>query len=278
MLKGFAASDGRLAVFDSAHRQRKLRSPGAGIFTTNFDSWDSQGAEERWNLFEVKFPATLARVEDRTASSDAATIGVLKDMLALHWLRSRAMVEARNQAVERSFERYRKLAPDARPDHLAAALQQETGLIATSRSALEWTVDRIIKDVRTNELAKWHSQQNSEYFQTARSRFEQLELHLHYTSARDLAIGDSPVITIIEGRFGAGPHQNVGIMKADHVAMPISPGALVTLGARPPNAHLSDAEVDLYNDLQWSTFDTWIAARPGGTADHRLKLEASQTS
>ncbi len=89
LLKGFAGRDGRLAVFDRAYGERRLRSPGAGIFTTDFDSWDSRGAEDRWNLFETRFPSALAQVESRADLSDSATVSTLKDMLALHWLRSR---------------------------------------------------------------------------------------------------------------------------------------------------------------------------------------------
>lgn len=274
LLKGFAANDGRLAVFDREYRQRRLRSPGAGIFTTNFDSWGSRGSEDRWNLFEVNFPAALAGVKDRTALSDPATVDTLRDMLALHWLRSRGMVRARGQAVNRTFGRYRLDAPDTRRDFLAEALRQRTGLIATSRSSLEWMADKLIGDVQANDLAKWHSRQNVEYFQAARTRFEQLDLHVHYAATRDLAIGDSPVITTIKGQPGAGPHQDIGVQRADHVAMPITPNVLITLGDNPPNRDLSDDEVDSYNDCQWSTFAVWIAARPGGAADERLKLEA----
>ncbi len=195
-------------------------------------------------------------------------------MLALHWLRSRGMVRARGQAVNRTFGRYRLDAPDTRRDFLAEALRQRTGLIATSRSSLEWMADKLIGDVQANDLAKWHSRQNVEYFQAARTRFEQLDLHVHYAATRDLAIGDSPVITTIKGQPGAGPHQDIGVQRADHVAMPITPNVLITLGDNPPNRDLSDDEVDSYNDCQWSTFAVWIAARPGGAADERLKLEA----
>ncbi|QWZ07816.1 DUF4238 domain-containing protein [Nocardioides panacis] len=276
LLKGFAADDGRLAVFDREFRQRRLRTPGAGIFTTNFDSWDSRGSEDRWNLFEVNFPAALARVKNRAALMDPPTVDTLRDMLALHWLRSRGMVRARGQAVSRTFGSYRRDAPDTRPELLAEALRQRTGLVATSRSSLEWMADQMINDVQANDLAKWHSQQNLEYFQAARTRFQQLDLHVHYSDTRDLAIGDCPVVTTIKGRSGAGPHQDIGVQKADHVAMPITPDILITLGAEPPSKNLSDNEADYYDNLQWSTFEVWIAARPGGTADQRLKHEAQQ--
>lgn len=275
VLKGFADSAGRLAVLDRAYGQRRLYSPGAGIFKTYFDTWDSRGAEERWNLFEVKFPAVLSHVKDRATTLDVETTSVLKDMLALHWLRSRGMVEARNQAVERTFRRYRRTALDMRPDELAAAFRQRTGLIATSRSELELIMNRIIDEFRENELGKFHSEQNSEYFKVARTRFEKLDLHLHHTATRDLTIGDSPVVITIDGRAGGGPHQSVGIMKASHIAMPIAPNVLVTLGTESPQTQLTDSEVNSYNDLQWSTFDTWIAAQPGGTADQRLKHAAN---
>ena len=67
-------------------------------------------------------------------------------------------------------------------------------------------------------------------------------------------------------------------MKADHIAMPFTPNVLVTLGSTPPNTRLTNGEVDYYNDVQWSTFDTWIVARPGGAADQRLKGAAGQSS
>lgn len=278
ILKGFTDETGRVAVFDRAYGQRRLQNPGAGIFTTYFDSWDSRGAEERWNLFEVNFPAALSHVQDRTATLDVKTVGVLKDMVALHWLRSRGMVDARNQAVERTFERYRQNALDMRPDQLAAAYKEQTGLFAASRSELELAMDRIIEDVRKNELGKWHSEQNSQYFEAARTRLEGLGLRLHYATTRDLAIGDSPVVITIDGRLGAGPHQDVGILKADHVAMPIAPNVLVTLGAKSPGPDLTDSEVDFYNDIQWSTFDTWIGACPGGTADERIQVAAGKSN
>ena len=186
------------------------------------------------------------------------------------------MMEARDQAAGRFFANYRRRAPDARSNELAKALRQRSGIIAASRSALEWTTDRLIEDARTNDVARWHSQWNTRYFATARARFERLEIQVHRTSAKDLVIGDSPVITTIEGRAGAGPHQGVGVQKADHVAMPVTPNVLVTLGVTHSATNLTDDDVDRYNELQWSTYVTWIAARPESTADERLKLEAKR--
>lgn len=185
LLKGFADSDGRLAVFDREFGQRRRFSPGAGIFKTFFDSWDSHGAEGRWGLFENNFPVALTQVTARTALGEPATVDTLRDMLALHWVRSRGMVKARDQAADRSFGRYQAEAPDARRRHLAEALRQRTGLVASSRSELEWVVDQMIGDVRGNDLAMWHSDRNEPYFQAARTRFEQLDIHLHYATTRD---------------------------------------------------------------------------------------------
>lgn len=186
------------------------------------------------------------------------------------------MMEARDQAAERFFARYRRHAPDARSSELAEVLRQQSGIVAASRSALEWTTDRLIENAQINDLARWHSEWNSKYFAAARTRFEGLEIRIHHTAAKDLVLGDSPVVTTIEGRAGAGPHQGVGIQKTDHVAMPITPNVLITLGVTHPAIDLTDDDVDRYNKLQWSTYVTWIAARPDGTADERLKVEAKR--
>lgn len=58
--------------------------------------------------------------------------------------------------------------------------------------------------------------------------------------------------------------------------MPITPNVLVTLGAAPPSTNLTDDEVDYYNGLQWSTYEVWIAAQPGGTADQSLRFAAQK--
>lgn len=275
VLKEFTDQDGKLAVFDRAYRQRRRFSPGAGIFKTTFDSYDSRGTEDRWNLFETRFPDALQRVHDRTAVNNPRTVEVLRDMLALHWTRSRGMTKARQAASKRFFERHRRMNPARHPDRLAAAFRQRTGLIASSQTEIEWMNEQIIDEFQRNELDKFHSQQNASNFAAARTRFEALDLAIRYSRDHDLAIGDCPVITTIVERAGAGPHQDVGILKADHIAMPITPHALAVLSVGPDASDLSDDDVDRYNALQWSTYDTWIAARPEGTADKRLKLAAT---
>jgi hypothetical protein len=278
VLKEFAAPDGRLAVFDRAYGQRRRFSPGSGIFTTNFDSWDSRGSEERWNLFENSFPQALTRLHSGSAASDVATVETMKDLLAIHWVRSNGMIAAREQAASRTFGRYQHTAPIERRNFLAEAFRQETGLVPATQSALEWMAERLVENVQSSEVPRWHSEQNLEYFQAARARFATLDLHIHRTASRDLVIGDSPVLTTVQGRIGAGPHQDIGILQADHVAMPVAPNILITLGNSSPNLALSDDEVDYYNNLQWETFQVWIAAKPDGTADERLKVEAAKRS
>lgn len=275
ILRGFASPRGQLAVFDKAYRQRRLHSPGANLFVTEFDTWDSRGAEARWNLFEDKFPDALERVAQHTALADPRTVETLRDLVALHWLRSRAMMVAREQAATRFFNSYRRSAPDTRAEMLAETMRQTTGLHAASRSALEWTVDRLVAETQDADVPRWHSQWNVDYFAAARVRLGNLEIGIHHTAGRDLAIGDCPVITTITGRGGAGPHQNVGIQKADHIAMPITPDTLLTFGEVRPAMNLTGGDVEQYNDLQWSTYVLWVAARPNGTADARFQREAN---
>ncbi|MDO3398074.1 DUF4238 domain-containing protein [Nocardioides sp. SOB44] len=275
LLKGFAGVDGRLAVFDRAYKQRRMHPPGAGIFVTEFDRWDSHGAEERWNEFENDLPVALARVAQGTALHHHDTVETLRAIVAVHWLRSRSMMRAREQALDRFLGRYRRAAPDTRAEFLAEAYRRRTGLIASTRSELEWTLDEIIKEVLGEDLDRWHSERDVEYLKIARGRLDQMPIRIHSATGADLVIGDSPVAITIDGRAGAGPHQNVGIEEADQIAMPIAPDTLITFGATNLASMLSDEDVAYYNELQWGTFEVWIAARPGGTGDQRLRSEAA---
>lgn len=274
LLKGFAGSDGQLAVFDKAHRQRRMHPPGAGIFVTEFDKWDSRGAEDRWNEFENDLPGALDRVARGTALGHSETVETLRAIVAVHWLRSRSMMTAREQALDRFLAKYRRDAPDTRAEFLAEAYRQRTGLVASMRSELEWTLDELIKEVLGEDLDRWHSERNVEYLRIARAQLDQMPIRVHSAIGADLVIGDAPVATTIVGRGGAGPHQNVGIEKVDQVAMPVGPDTLLTFGTTDLASELSERDIARYNQLQWETFEVWIAARPGGSGDLRLKAEA----
>jgi hypothetical protein len=276
LLKEFSDSQGQLAVYERGHRTRQLRTPGAGIFTAQFDAFDSRGAEALWNQLETRFPRALSRVEARSALQDTTTVSTVKDILALHWARSRAIMEAREPITDQVIEDSKRHMLITRPDLLARGLKEEVGLVPASQADLAWINDVVHDRVVKQNRVKWHSDRNIENFRSARVYFDTLDVQVGYANGRDLVIGDCPVITTRHDRPGTGPHQGIALKEADHIAMPIMPGVVLGLGPETAILDLPDDVVDTYNDWQWKGHHTWIAAQPGGSGDLWLK-EASRS-
>ena len=271
VLKGFAGPSGTLAVYNAEHRVRQLKSPGAGIFTTRFDTYDSRGAEERWNGLETNFPPALVKVRARTALGDPATVSALKDLLALHWSRSRAIMISRDDAARTVLtESMRDIW--THPGVLRKALRDKTGLEAAGWSELEWINATVHDQVFTANAPLWHSRKDVDNYNQARAHFEKSNLVLGFTDTRDLVICDSPVITTRKGMAGTGPHQGIALFDADHIAMPITPNVMLALGPKAEVVTLSDEIVEEYNRLQWLAHHGWVAARPGGVGDSTIGL------
>lgn len=68
-------------------------------------------------------------------------------------------------------------------------------------------------------------------------------------------------------RPGTGPHQGVALREAHYIAMPIMPGALLSVGPVAAIVDMSDDVVNTYNNWQWSGHRTWVAAKPGTSGD-----------
>jgi hypothetical protein len=272
ILKEYADSHGKLAVFDRTAGTRQLRSPGAGIFTTQFDLFDSRGAEERWNIFENRFPAALSRVRLRTALTDDRTVATLKDLIALHWARSTSIRVTQERIYAKVIEEHKRRLVKTRPDLLERALRNDVGLTAASHAELNWLSDKLHDRVATENTAMWNSQRDAVNFAAARSYIDKFAVQVGYAEGRDFLISDCPVLTTTQGVKGTGPHQGIGIKSANRIAMPIAPDLLLALGPEPAIHEMTNEVVDRYNQWQWEACVSWIAARPGGAADTTLVL------
>lgn len=278
LLKQFADRQGKLAVYERRVGKRHLRSAGAGVFTMEFDTYDSRFAEDRWNVLENQFPKAFQAARNRSALQDAKIVATLKDMIALHWARSIAIMVARERMFGDLVEKHKRDMLTNRPDLVARALKAEVGIVATTSSALDWMNDRVYERSVRENLARWNSGHDRDNFEAARRRAEKFEVQIGYARERDLVIGDCPVITTHEGHAGTGPHQGVAFGDADHIAMPISPSMVIALGSSPGIVNLDDAIVDLYNQFQWDGYHSWIAAKPSGPGDLTLQLEAARVA
>ncbi|MGW6449520.1 hypothetical protein [Lentzea sp. NPDC055074] len=72
---------------------------------TDFVKYRSESMEKIWQIVENKIPASLAIVCDRKAELDPTSIDVVKDCIALHYVRSYRYAQVHGDSV-RSAELY----------------------------------------------------------------------------------------------------------------------------------------------------------------------------
>jgi hypothetical protein len=272
VLKRFTDHDGRLTVFDGQRGMCSARTPGSGIFTVLFDSHDPRGAEERWNRVESKFPRLFRHLDSRTALDDPPSVETMREFLAMHWARSIGIMVARASVAQSVIEQSKRSLVERRPQLLAKALRDEVGIIADSRSALEWMSSTAHDRVAQAHQHVWDSERNRENYEQALAIIAKSEIQIGYAPpGRDLVIGDCPVVTTRADRPGVGPHQGVALGDAEGIAMPMGPGVLVGLGPELGQMDMHPTHVEWYNARQWDGFQQWIAAKPGGSGELRLR-------
>jgi hypothetical protein len=158
LLKRFA-DKGDVAVFDRRYGRRQRRSFGSRIFETTFDAHDPKRSESMWGSVETRAGITIRRLESGLPlkSDDEQT---LRDLMAVHWARSRAIMTARDAITEGIVEDSKRKTLEARPHLLVQAYLTEVGLIPTTSAQLEWINDLAHGRVVAAGVDQWHSERN----------------------------------------------------------------------------------------------------------------------
>lgn len=272
LLKRFA-DKGDVAVFDRRDGRRQRRSFGSGIFETTFDAHDPTRSEAMWGSVETQAGITIRRLESGLPlkSDDGQT---LRDLMAVHWARSRAIMTARDAITEGIVEDSKRKTLEARPHLLVQAYLTEVGLIPTTKDQLEWINDLVHGRVVAAGADQWHSERNVVNLDEARKMFARSAIQVGFTPpGSELVIGDAPVLVMKEGDPGVGPHHGVALGDASQIVMPITPRILLALGPTASVVTMTPDVVRWYNDRQWDGYQKWIVARPGGSQETRMRLE-----
>lgn len=263
------ASNNRISVFDRESDAVYSKGPG-GIFHTYLDKHDPWSAEERWGEIESHVPRVYKLIDERRLLDDAEAVDVLRDLLAMHWVRS--------PSVRVKSELIRQQVVDARVDHLsnetallALGLRQQTGLVPGSDADLQWFNRRTHEQAMGNLQEESYSDSLRSLFMRAREMLGTRAVQIGYSRGLDFAIGDVPVVTMQKGHLGVGPHQGVALGDAGLILMPIDPHVVIALGSEPAEMDMNDDAVSTYNELQARGFIRWLGCRPAGAADAHMR-------
>ena len=272
LIKGFADKHGQVAFYDRAAARHRHIPFGSRIFETDFDSHDPDETEKMWGRVETRAGNVLARLKQQL-TIDPGDEETLRDLIAVHWARSRAMMTARDRVTGQVVEQSITNVLDRRLPIVEAAYRNTFGHEpASAEDLVDFTIQ--LHERAVNEgSAQWHSDRNPANLDGGRKILEKWKLQIGLApEGSEFVVGDNPVIVMKPSHAGVGPHQDVALGDANQIAMPISPRILLGLG---PTNEITTVTPDVarwYNERQWQGAQHWVIARPGGIEEDFMRI------
>jgi hypothetical protein len=253
----------QLASYDIVKGKTKLIGTRGVGFVMNFVKIDSAATEQVWQRVEDSLPEAITAAERGTVMSDPRLIGVIRDAIALHYVRNPQVRDVHNKVFpdvharaldsyantlwsEEAFRRAYGLEP-AGPQ--ARRLGAE---ILLSRISLRWN-EGVIFRLRVQDL-----------FETISDHFANhgLEILSPASANKEFLIGDVPALTLNYATGTAGVAEGVALFDANTIVLPLAPRVLAAIGPANAIGTCAGAQVDALNALQVRVARECVYYRP----------------
>jgi hypothetical protein len=278
VLKQFAEPYGKkrevlLAALNREHPTSKTTTGGPDKFgkVPDFVRFASGSAEELWHRTETKLHDVIEAVKRDGQVSDPAHEAVIRDSIALHFVRS---IPTRAYHQD-SWVKHREAARQrlrAQPKLLQEYHVQRFGWWTSDPDWLERAVDQFLGPldalVGSDALFRYSLEERLGRLQTG---FQAFGLKILSTHHREFLIGDVPVLAVREGRGGLSIFDGVGVANADEIALPLTPHHAAVLGQGSGGAEATDEEVERYNTLEVMIAYKHVYFRPTSGLDQFVR-------
>ncbi|WP_189219009.1 MULTISPECIES: DUF4238 domain-containing protein [Streptomyces] len=265
--------------YDLQHPKRRLNTrPPRGIGKIeNFVPWASTSLEIKWGLVERELPDALAAVKAGIALGQPRTAGILRDLIALHYIRSHHYREAFNRVFTEFLPRQREWLLTERADQLEAAYLQHTGRPAAGPEDLAAIADEIfslmLDQFHDGSLLRVRIEAS---FDQARQLMAQYSLEILETEEGEFLIGDNPALTV--RKEGDSLSHGMALLDSHTTVLPIGPHHMLALGPTPFYGRLAKSAVDKMNVLQIKAAREYVYTRPNSYLAAIVREEATSRS
>ncbi|MFF4104337.1 DUF4238 domain-containing protein [Streptomyces sp. NPDC001903] len=277
LLKRFTAPGSRgagpqLYPFDlhHPHQAHKLKGPAGCGWAPDFVPFASGSLEATWARTEQNLPRAFASLDSGRLFDEPEHHPVLRDLVALHWVRSYFY----RDAFDRIYTDFRSLSSrwllTSGQDLIRAAALQEFGLHLTGTEGLQHMIDELLRP--TDELFESGALlriRMEEMFHKVRERIATAGLEIHAPASGELLIGDTPAQTLRMDQDGRVYGTAIG--DATTMVIPLGPKHLLTLGREHVQGVLSDEGRDVMNRLQIRAATRYVYYRPGSRLDRTIR-------
>ncbi|MEU8789755.1 DUF4238 domain-containing protein [Streptomyces sp. NPDC048643] len=263
-MPGKRVSGRHVQPYDLRHPERRLktRAPRGVAQIENFVPFASASLEDLWGAVERELPNALDAVKAGDAFNDPHIGTVLRDLIALHYVRSQHYRELFHRLfVETYHEQRRWLLTDGAP-RLQAAVLERTGLHTAGPQGLAARADEVLDVMMTTyhngSLLRVRIEDS---FGKARQFISRTPLEILEPEDGEFLIGDNPALTV--------RHRDdlllysMALGDAHSTVLPIGPRYMLALGPADRYATASKADVDRMNVLQIKASRRYVYTRPG---------------
>jgi Protein of unknown function (DUF4238) len=230
----------------------------------------SRSAEERWAMTERHVPR-LSRLCDTDAIlDDPDAAATLRDLVALHFVRSRSFWQVHVQGFQHEREALKRQARTI-PGY-ADDFQRRFGRLPLTTEDHDFFFEMVL--ARRSDF-DFHSGLTFRYsvermFERCRAWMADRPIQIAHPSVGEFLIGDAPVVVLDRtGRMEPGVQVTLG--NASQILMPITPRSLVAFGPT-AKGEVAANVVDELNTFQIRAAHTHVFVRPGSGLEEFVRI------
>lgn len=203
LLRQFCDSSGRLFKCNLLTKKCKPVYPEMVCYE-QADTSVFKSLDEKWQTTELDIPKAIEAVRDKSLVNSKESQLLLKRLIAIHYVRSRAAVSLFSEKFNQGINEFIAEHPDENEASLRARWASKTPKVF--RNFCEKTY---------REVASWMRDKHLEIITLSEPSF---------------FLGDNPVINM--NRNGVGVYSGVGLKNCECLYMPVSPTQCVSITSR----------------------------------------------
>lgn len=235
---------------------------------TNFVKYASESIEKLWQTVENNLSGPLGLVCDREAELSSDAINVIKDCIALHYVRSYRYAQVHSNSVRQAEDYARRRMLTEHRGRVVREFVRVHGLWPAGDEALGQLVDENFKPWREREDSGALFRQSIEgMYSRVRKTLAPLSVEiLHPPVGVEFVIGDSPAFAFSVNSQQSAIELNMALGDSQGVGMPLSPECIVCIG---PMSRRMVVDVDVVrkmNEIQSTLANRQVYFRPDGNA------------
>ncbi|MET8453935.1 DUF4238 domain-containing protein [Streptomyces sp. NPDC005209] len=269
LLREFAAPAKRgcglhVQPYDLQHPQRRLkgRAPRGVGQIENFVPYASASLEAQWGAVEQELPDVFTAVKRGNALGDPHIRTVLRDLVALHYVRSQHYRDLFHRVFAEAYQQRRGWLLTEGQELLRTASLHRTGLHTTGPQGIALRADQVLSPrlaaYRSGALLRVRIEDS---FHKARELMAQWSLEILEPEDGEFLIGDNPALTV---RYeGTNLLYSMALGDSHTTVLPIGPRHMIALGPADVHGRIPKHLVDHMNVLQLKAARRYAYTRPG---------------